>query len=257
MEDAMDIGEYVERCRELTSYWGTWPLSVKIEPGWIGMWGDDGVLRRVSNLSEVEAMAPPTIITTRSRANEAFYDTGGTTIEARAAADIVLPAPLGASTLATVSFSSSSGVLLAYSDATYRAVQNVPQLQYQIKELAKKGIWEKEWVVVVETVTAKNIVALAAADSNAKIRLALGVDAGNFAPYQLGQVAVGGGFHDSQSMALAATAPSGTPLYRTLRLKKGLLSKLGRVTTTLSGAEYADDPDFLDEPLSDMGAVDV
>jgi hypothetical protein len=243
----MDIESYVKKVRKLTKYWGTLPPSLPIEVGMIGEISDGG-FTRVGDLRQIDEIAPPEVIEYRREVNEAFYDKSSTQIATQAGVDAAPPvAPAGAGVHIDVGFADGDGVFLALAGATYRQVDNVHLLQQQIKSLArKKDKWNPDWVVISHLVEASGVTVIVAEERGASVGLRVQVTLDAFQLFQLADANLGVSVTRSHAVGLQSLAKQGTPLYKTLRLKKGLI-RGSRVV--LSGVEDVDDPDFVDVPF--------
>jgi hypothetical protein len=246
----MDLAGYVNNCRKLTGFWGSWPPSYPIEVGLIGTRDKDDRLRRVKTLKAIPEITPPGIVRTNVDAHEAFYDKSETSVTASTNAGASASGQ-GASLAAKVSFKGESGMLLAYAGATYWQVEDVDLLKRQILALAKSKIWEPDWIAVIEVIQARHVTAIASAGKKAEMVLGIKADAASFSTWQLARADLGVSVQSQSLIGLEHIAKSGIPLYRTIALKKGWL---GRLTAELSGVSPVDDDDFVDVPW--FGAAD-
>jgi hypothetical protein len=244
----MNLADYVERCRDLTGFWGSWPPSYPIEVGLIGTRDKDQRLRRIKTLDAIPEVSSPKIVRTKTNVNESFYDKSNTEVTARATA-AASGGGHSASSAVTVSFKRQSGLLLAYAGATYTQVEDIDLLKRQILALAQNKIWEPDWIAVVETVQAKHVTVIASAGKKAKMVFDIKTDAASFGAWQLARADLGLSVQSRSSIGLESIAKSGTPLYRTITLKKDWRRRL---KAELVGESPVDDDAFVDIPWFGM-----
>lgn len=251
----MNLADYVERCRELTGFWGSWPPSYPIKVGLIGTRDRDQRLRRIKTLDAIPEISPPKIVRTKTDANESFYDKSDTEVTASATAGASASGHSASSTV-TVSFKRESGLLLAYAGATYKQVEDIDLLKRQILALAQNKIWEPDWIAVVETVQAKHVTVIASAGKKAEMVFNIKAKAASFSVWQLARADLGLSVQSRSSIGLESIAKSGLPLYRTIALKKDWRRRL---KAELAGESPVDDDAFVDIPwfgVADFGMAD-
>lgn len=245
----MKLAGYVKNCRKLTGFWGSYPPSYPVEVGLIGARDEHRRLRRIKTFENIPEIKPPRIVRTKVDVDEAFCDESNTSVETSVGVGANF-AGHGASTAVTVSFENESGLLLAYSGATYRQVEDVDLLKRQILALANDNIWQLDWIAVIETIEAKHVAVLTAGGKQSKITFNVKANAAAFSTWQLARADLTTVVSPQNFSGLQHFAGSVTPLYRTLALKKNWR---GKITAELSGGSPVDDDDFIDLPWFGAG----
>ncbi|MFJ4365733.1 hypothetical protein ACIP4S_16430 [Streptomyces chartreusis] len=240
----MNLTEYVKRCRELTGFWGAWPPSYPIKVGLVGSVDKDNVFRRIKELKDFPELTPPEIVKARTNFNESWYDGKETTVQTltEVAADAQVH---GAASLRVgISFKGEAGLFLAYSSAIHEQISDVDLLKRQILALAQHNVWQREWVAIVETISADHVTALASGGRDAEIVLNLKADLAAFQAWQLARADLGVSVRTQRSIGLDSIGKSGTPLYRTVAIRK---SWPWKVRVELTGEGPSSDA-FMDLP---------
>ncbi|WP_459714600.1 hypothetical protein [Actinophytocola sp. KF-1] len=152
----------------------------------------------------------------------------------------------GGGATATVSFSKEAGTLISLHRPRYHQVDDIPMLKKQILALAREELWERDWIVVVETVEARGVTVLVSSARDASIVFDVRAEPGTFGVADLANAELGLNVLAKASIGMAAIAERGTPLYRTLRVSR---SFWGKVRVGLSGAAPVPDDAFEDVAL--------
>src|SRR5437879_7713033 len=105
----MKLNAYPGLARDLTTYWGSWPVSMPVELGMIAT-VRNRVFQRVKNLSNIPQLPPFTVKPDQKISNENYYQgvDHAVTIDAGGAAT----GPLGHANV-TLRFSTAASALIA------------------------------------------------------------------------------------------------------------------------------------------------
>lgn len=242
----MELGEYPAIAHRLTSYWGNWPLSRPLSVGDIGVVRDGAFLRETS-LARIAELPRTPVRVTRSDVKEQFYEKTSTSLQVGAVASMN-PAPTvaGGDARVTVEFATGKSALIAMSGATYRQVDDIPTLRAQVLALLAEKVWEREWVLITETVEASGVTVLVSADDGASVQIRLRASGGAFQVWQLADAGLCAGVEARRGIGMEAIAETGVPLYRTLRVRRNWV---GQSRVALTGDEPISDEAFEAVPL--------
>ncbi|MET8852272.1 hypothetical protein [Amycolatopsis sp. NPDC004625] len=235
--------DYPALARKLTSYWGSWPVSRPIEVGDIGIVNSAGAFVRVTDLGKIPQLPKPAISSRQS----ALYDMSSQHVDVQFGVKAAAGAQ-AAEARAKITFSHAGSALIILDRPTYRQVRDITMLKRQILALLDDG-WEQDWIVVVETVSADGVTVLVSGERNAAIEFGVSAQPGGLLLGDLAKAGIDLAVRHRKRIGMAAFGEKGTPLYRTLRVRKTFL---GRTQAELSGGTAVPNEAFEDVPLPDM-----
>src|SRR5829696_1062050 len=130
------IGAYIERTKQLTSYWGNWPVSQPIRVGTIGIIGSDGQLVPISDLSKRPGIPEtPAVEDFESDVNDSYSYEVQHSVKPGVQVDAGIPGVPAASVEMAMNFTRSGSTFIAYHQATFSRFEDLPKVERQVLSL--------------------------------------------------------------------------------------------------------------------------
>jgi hypothetical protein len=232
--------EYAGQIHDGLSWGGTWIPSIKLEVGDVGTF-INGVFTKATDL---ELVGIP--FEEEDAAHEAeltFASKEGVEIEAKAAGQTSakFSAVAQANAGVKISFSRAAGIAMSLSGVTGKRMANRAALEQELRRRLETGAgWDEKFAVVVERLEAKSGSVLVSSEGGTKVEFAVEGDVpGGVAA--LGGLSAGAKLAYSDAMSQLLVGKSGlTPLYHTLRLKRGFWS--GRLSPVFYRTDDGEPP---------------
>jgi hypothetical protein len=242
--------EYAKLVRTVADRYGTFPPSTKLIVGdYYQMKG--GSLTRLGSASTLPGWRSDlTVRTDLLRGQETYYAgssrrRGGST---SGGADSLIG---GADCSIEVTFNRTGGFILDYIAESRTYFDDLRPVMQWILAASKNGFWERDWVLITETISAKSASILVGAKKSQKIELRaqaklpadiLGL---NLADPKLKLTA-----SDLKEGGFVSLAKSATPIYGFLRIRRDLFFRKQAELASDAGEDLA--KAFAEEPFDDV-----
>jgi hypothetical protein len=240
---------YVNVVRDITGHWGTYPPSIKLEPGMVGR-AVNGVFVEEGNLSQFAGF-DPTIHAVNEKANddtESRWATSSVRIEMLGAKSKVSAIPTRLRM--KVQFGRASEALIVCKGAKFESFANLEAVKELMRTLRENDEWDRELCVVTHVFAVKSALIFFSTDKGQSAEVeASGAFTLAFEPLAVLQASANASLvasSKSEQFAGFFTAlPSGgTPLFMAIRFNHAWWSLSKDTLGYLKGSGEFEEPPF-------------
>ncbi len=236
--------QYTQELRDHTNYSGTWLPTIQVSPGEVGRI-EQYQYQRLTTLQELGI--PFQVTPGHIQADVDYTSSGAVSLAVKVAGQV--PLPTSALTLAEagvhIQFSRQNAVVFRAAGCASTTISNRLELEKEIINRYQAGNWEKEWVVIMEVVSAASATILIASGSGAKLDLRAG---GQLSAAQFNLADVEAGFEVAQESNIATrivAASQLTPLFKaagiqTRIFRPGVVVRGGAADLAFGSLDYED-----------------
>jgi hypothetical protein len=218
------IGAYIERAKQLTSYWGNWPVSQPIRVGTIGIIGSDGQLVPISHLSERPGIPEaPAVEDYKTNVNDSHSYGVQHSLKPAVQVDAGIPGVPAASVEVAMNFTRSGSTFIAYHQATFSRFEDLPKVERQVLSLWEareqdSNAWNKKWLLVTHTMSATGVTVLLSKQANTQFVVSM--DMPVLELFQLADPNIDMSINFTGVFASKVVAEKATPLFQAVRIRK-------------------------------------
>jgi hypothetical protein len=245
---------YTDELHDKFNYLAIWYPTMKLSLAEIGYFNNQRIFVPAGKLDEHDVDLTP--VYSPAAADLTHYSASGVDyrVKLKGKVDTFAPHIPRAAAGVGVRFQREAAIFLQLNDVTHERIGNQIALGRKMLELAKKGEWDKDWIVVTEVMRAKKFVVLVSKSSAGEAELTAQAD---FSALGIKALTAKGGLSVLHSHALESevitlkASQELTPLFRAVRVKHKLFIGPRKVSPAYS----SEIDDFVAAPEPDPLSV--
>jgi hypothetical protein len=216
--------QYNRMVYDLTGWRGAFPLIIPIRVGDYFELRDDGAPVKLGNVFDWPGWTPAAVPVESEaiEGSETYYSGCQRKTGIQGGAGVQAPGGVGIEGTLSLSFSKGAGFVLAYDAATRSRIRDLAPVRNSILSAARSGLWQQNWILVVEVIAAESATLAVATEKNSELDLhanaAIPADA--IAGVAIAKPTLGWTASSWKGNGYTSLCQPGTPLYHCLKLRK-------------------------------------